>query len=109
MCVCVYTIIVSHLKLRKFFEKIRMFLEKLIHIIDSINQNIQGVRAKTLLFIDFSKKLDSIEKGKTHLIPLPYGLHKEIVIALMMLYKSMKAMVHSPDRDANFFNIVAGV
>ena len=27
----------------------------------------------------------------------------------MMLYKNMKAMDHSPDRDTDFFNIVAGV
>ena len=26
-----------------------------------------------------------------------------------MLYKSMEAMVHSPDGDTNFFNIDAGV
>ena len=27
----------------------------------------------------------------------------------MMLYKNMKAMVHSPDRDTDFFDIVTGV
>ena len=27
----------------------------------------------------------------------------------MMLYKSLKAMVHSPDGDADFFDIVTGV
>ena len=27
----------------------------------------------------------------------------------MMLYKNMKAMVHSPDSNTNFFNIVTGI
>ena len=31
-----------------------------------------------------------------------YGLHKETVIAIMMFYKNMKAMVCSPDGDTNF-------
>ena len=38
-----------------------------------------------------------------------YGLFKETVIAIMMLYKNTKAMVCSFDDDTNFFNIVAGV
>ena len=27
----------------------------------------------------------------------------------MMLYKITKSMIHSPDRDTEFFNIIAGV
>ena len=42
-------------------------------------------------------------------IQLAYNLSKEIVAALMVLYKNTKAMVHSPDGDTNFFGIVNGV
>ena len=42
-------------------------------------------------------------------IQLAYGLLKDIVTAIMILYKNMKAMVHSSDGDTDFFNIVAGV
>ena len=38
-----------------------------------------------------------------------YSLLKETVTAIMMLTKSMKAMVHTSDGDINFFNIVTGV
>ena len=38
-----------------------------------------------------------------------YGLLKETVSTIMMLNKNMKAMVHSPDGDTNFFDIVTGV
>ena len=37
------------------------------------------------------------------------GLPKETYTTIMMLYENAKAMVLSPDGDANFFNIVAGV
>ena len=42
-------------------------------------------------------------------IPLAYGFLKEIVIAIIMLYKNTKVMFRSPDGDIVFFDIVAGV
>ena len=42
-------------------------------------------------------------------ILLAYGLPKETVNAIMMLYKDTKAMVRTPDGDTDFFDIVAGV
>ena len=42
-------------------------------------------------------------------ILLAYGLPKEIVTAIMMLYKNKKVNVHSPDGDIDFFDIVASV
>ena len=39
-------------------------------------------------------------------ILLAYGLPKETVSAIMVLYKNMKAMVCSLDSDTKFFNIV---
>ena len=38
-----------------------------------------------------------------------YGLPKETVIARMMLYKNMKAMICLPDGNTEFFNIITGV
>ena len=63
----------------------------------------EGVCAKkleaTLLFVD------SIHRGKMEQILLTYGLPKETVTAIMMLYKNTK--VKSPDGDTVYFNIVA--
>ena len=42
-------------------------------------------------------------------ILLAYGLPKETVTAIMMLYKNTKVKVCSPDGDTDSFNIVAGV
>ena len=40
---------------------------------------------------------------------LAYSFRKETVTAKMMLYKNTKAMVHSADRDTNFFDFVVEV
>ena len=42
-------------------------------------------------------------------ILLAYSLPKETVTAIMMLYKNMKTMVHSPDGNTDFFDVVSGV
>ena len=73
----------------------------------------EGVRAKnleaTLLFFNFTKAFDSIHSGKMKQILLTYGLPKETVTAIMMLYRNTKVKVCSPDGDTDYFNIVAGV
>ena len=38
-----------------------------------------------------------------------YGLPKESVTAIMMLYRNIKVKVLSPDGDTKYFDIVAGV
>ena len=42
-------------------------------------------------------------------ILLAYEIPKEIVTAIMILYRNTKSMVRSPDGDTEFFDILAGV
>ena len=42
-------------------------------------------------------------------IPLAYGLPKETVEAIMMLYKTMKVKVCSLDGDIHYFDIIVSV
>ena len=74
---------------------------------------LEGIRAKhlqaTLLFFNFTKAFDFIHKGKMEQILLAYGLPKETVAAIMILYRNTKVKVRSPDGDTEYFNIVAGV
>ena len=42
-------------------------------------------------------------------VVLSYGLPKETVAAIMMLYRNTKVKVFSPDGDTDYFNIVVGV
>ena len=48
-------------------------------------------------------------EGKMELILLAYGLQKETVAAIMILYRNTKVKVRSPDGDTEYFDIVAGV
>ena len=79
----------------------------------TIRRILEGVRAKnllaTLLFVDFTKAFDSIHRGKMEQILLAYGLPKETVAAIMILYRNTKVKVRSPDGDTEYFNIVAEV
>ena len=79
----------------------------------TIRRILEGVRAKniqaTLLFVDFTKTFDSIHRGKMEQILLAYGLPKETVEAIKILYRNTKVKVRSPDGDTEYFDIVAGV
>ena len=63
----------------------------------------------TLLFVDFIKAFDSIHRGKVEQILLAYGLPKETVAAITILYRNTKVKVRSPDGDTEYFDIVVGV
>ena len=61
---------------------------------------------ETILFVDF---FDSIHRGKMEQILVAYGLPKETVATIMMLYKNNKVKVCSPDGDTDYFDFVVGV
>ena len=69
----------------------------------NIYRILEGVPAKnvqvTFLFVDFTKAFDSIHRGKMELILLAYGLSKETVPAITILYGNTKVKVRSPDGD----------
>ena len=79
----------------------------------TIRRILEGVRVKnlqtTILLVNFTKAFDSIHRGKMEKILLPYGLPKETVAAIMILYRNTKVKVRSPDGDTDYFDIVAGV
>ena len=54
----------------------------------------------TLLFVDFTKAFDSINRGKIEQILLAYGLPKETVAAITILSWNTKVKVRSPDGDS---------
>ena len=71
--------------------------------------HILGVCAKnlkaTLLSVDFSKAFDSNNKRKMEQMLLAYGLPKENITAIKMLYKNTKIKVCSLVRDTDFFDV----
>ena len=79
----------------------------------TIRRILEGIKSKnlpaTLLFIDFSKAFDSIHRGKMKEILSAYGVPKETVDAIMILYQDTCSMVRSPNGDTDFSDISAGV
>ena len=79
----------------------------------TIRRILEGVCVKileaTILFVNFTEAFDSIHRGKMEQILLAYGLPKETITAIIMLYRNMKVKVHSLDGDTDYFDIVAGV
>ena len=77
-------------------------------LILTIHRMLKGARAKniqvTLLFVDFT-----IHRGKMEQILLAYGLPKETVVAITILYRNTKGKVGSPDGDTEYFIIVTRV
>ena len=75
----------------------------------TIYRILEGIRAKnldaTILLVDFTKAFDSIHRR----ILLTYGLPKETITAIMILYRNTKGKARSPDGDTDYFDIVAGV
>ena len=79
----------------------------------TIRRILEGVRAKnqqaTILFVDFTKAFDSIHRGKMEQILLAYGIPKENIAAIMILYRNTKVKARSPYGDTDYFDIVAEV
>ena len=79
-------------------------IRRILEGVCASSKNIES----TILFINFSKAFESIQRGKMEQILLAYGLPKETVAAIMTLYKNTKVKVRSPDGDTHYFDIVAG-
>ena len=75
-------------------------------ILDGVNSNNLPL---TLLFIDFSKAFDTINRKKMKEILVKYGIPEETVCAIMILYKNTGSMDRSHDGDTPYFEITTGV
>ena len=96
-------------------EEPKWLSEKSTHDITNYDYALYSRRLRsknleaTILFVDFPLAFDSKHRRMLEQTFLAYSLLKETVAAIMMLYKNTIAKVRSPDRNTDFFNIVAGV
>ena len=72
-----------------------------------IRRLLEGLKSHNLpvllLFVDFSKSFDSIDrKNRKHILKI-YGIPAETVNAIMIVYMNTRYMVRSPDDDTQFF------
>ena len=62
-----------------------------------------------IIFVDFSKAFDSIDRSKMEPILEAYAIPNKIIKAIMIMYKNTRTFVRSPDGDTEFFDIIAAV
>ena len=90
------------------FRKNRSTVDQIL----TIWRIIEGVRTKNLeaviLFADFSKAFDSVHQRKMADILKSYRIPEETIAAIMMLYKNTKSKVRYPNKDTEFFDVLAG-
>ena len=78
-------------------------------IVVSISDHTYGdITRMWYLFYNVTIK-NNWNKGKMEQILLAYGIPKETVAAITILYRNTKVKVRSPDGDTEYFDIVAGV
>ena len=79
----------------------------------ALRRLIEGVKDKNLeailIFIDFKKAFDTINRGKMLAILKTYGIPEELVTAISIMYEDTTAKVITPDGETETFNILAGV
>ena len=75
--------------------------------VESVKAYGQKNLQATILFVDFNKAFDSIHRGKMQQILLTYGIPKETIRAITILYRNPKVKARSPDGDTEYFDIVA--
>ena len=82
------------------------------HIL-ALRRLIEGIKSRkipaVMTFIDFKKAFDSVHRGKMFKILKAYGIPKDIVSLIELMYKQTLAKVVSPDGETDLFEIFAGV
>ena len=82
------------------------------HIL-TLRRILEGARANNLsavmVFIDFRKAFDSVDRDTLMQIFLAYDIPKKIVDLISLFYTNTSAQVITPDGKTEFFEILAGV
>ena len=66
-------------------------------------------REMTLIFVDFKKAFNSVDRQAMFEIQDLYGIPQEMVNAIKVLYTDTKARVLTSDGDTDTFDIVSGI
>ena len=66
-------------------------------------------KTAALIFVDFSKAFDSVNRDKMFEILELYGIPPEIISAIKVLYSNTKSTILTPDGETEHFDILAGI
>lgn len=66
-------------------------------------------KTAALIFVDFSKAFDSVNREKMFEILGLYGIPSEIIEAIKVLYSNTRSTVLTPDGETESFDILSGI
>ena len=66
-------------------------------------------KTAALIFVDFSKAFDSVNREKMFEILGLYGIPTKIINAIKVLYSNTKSTILTPDGETEHFDILAGI
>ena len=72
---------------------------------EASNFNLDAI----LIFIDFKKAFDSVDRDKMFDILSLYGIPQKIIDAIRLLYSNTQSCVQTPDGETTSFSILAGI
>ena len=91
------------------FRRGRSTLAQILALRRIIEEMKNGNKDLTIVFVDFKKAFDSINREVMFAILSLYGFPDKIIKAIKALYTNTKAKVITPDGETEQFDIVAGV
>ena len=62
-----------------------------------------------LIFVDFSKACDSVNREKMFEILVLYGIPTETIEAIKVLYTNTRSSIITPDGETESFDILSGI
>ena len=91
------------------FRKGRSTIAQILALRRIIEEMKFGNKELTIVFVDFKKAFDSINREVMFEILGLYGIPDKIIKAIKALYTNTKSRVITPDGETELFDIVAGV
>ena len=91
------------------FRKGRSTIAQILALRRIIEEMKNGNKELTIVFVDFKKAFDSVNREVMFEILALYGFPDKIIKAIKALYSNTKAKVITPDGETDLFDIVAGV
>ena len=91
------------------FRRGRSTLSQILCLRRIIEESEACKKDLALVFVDFSKAFDSVDRDKMFEILKSYGIPDKIIAAIKVLYTDNSATVITPDGESNPFEILAGI
>ena len=91
------------------FRRGRTTISQILSLRRIVEEMRNANKEMTIVFVDFKKAFDSIDRSVMFEILELYGLPTEIINAIKVLYTNTTAQVLIPDGVTDLFDIVAGV